>query len=704
MRLVNAFAAIVLAFAGGVLPAPGVGIADAGLLVNATPADHGLLSPGEDLSITVTVTNESTEDLAAGEASLYLDRTVLSTQKQVQDWFTEPEAAAATPPGRKVGTAEFPAIDVGETRSVTIDAPADRLGLGVYSSWGPRGVTVDLSVDGESLSRVRGAIVWHPDGTDLTAKITVVAPITAPADPSGLIPADLLAEYTSPTGLLTDQLDALADQPVALGIDPMIIASIRVLGDAAPASAVQWLDRLSRVANETFPLAYADADIAAASQAGQASPPAPIGFPIDSTLFPPPPTSTASPSGEPVPSPSASSPAPGLAAPESILDWSYTLQGVAWPRPDTVRTADLEVFAKNGVTNTIVSDSNVTAGSTADARGAADGHDILVANTLTSTLLNTAASAPTDSAWQQATTQLLSMLAVMTAQPGQQRQQDVLMVLDRSAAPSEARLAQTLDALHDVPWVEGSPLDELVSQPGSVMKLTDQPEDPQRIETVKELFASEAEVAEFASALNDPELITSRRRLALLALLSQSSDSTGPLWTEDTAGFLDQSKTIMSSVGIADSSSISLWADHTSLPVLVSNELAYPVTVYVHVRAMSPILNIEDHNVKLTIEPASQKRALVPVQSVANGQVTLEVTLTSGTGVKIGTTTRVDINVQAGWETAFTVVVASLLVLIFGFGFWRNISRGRRAKRALAEEGSAPGPSDEATTSGGSDE
>jgi hypothetical protein len=65
------------------------------------------------------------------------------------------------------------------------------------------------------------------------------------------------------------------DRPVAIAIDPMIIASIRVLGTSAPTSAVEWLNRLASAGNDIFPLGYADADPSLAVQAGAPAPLAP---------------------------------------------------------------------------------------------------------------------------------------------------------------------------------------------------------------------------------------------------------------------------------------------------------------------------------------------------------------------------------------------------------------------------------------------
>src|SRR6187431_3076 len=91
-----------------------------------------------------------------------------------------------------------------------------------------------------------------------SVNLAIAVPIVVGPGSTGLISAEELEAYTRPLGELTRQLDAVIDRPVAIGIDPMIIVSIRILGSSAPASATAWLDRFEAASNETFALGYAD--------------------------------------------------------------------------------------------------------------------------------------------------------------------------------------------------------------------------------------------------------------------------------------------------------------------------------------------------------------------------------------------------------------------------------------------------------------
>ena len=158
-------------------------------------------------------------------------------------------------------------------------------------------------------------------------------------------------------------------------------------------------------------------------------------------------------------------------------------------------------------------------------------------------------------------------------------------------------------------------------------------------------------------------------------------------WESAADDFLHQNDVLRSSVHIPESSTINLYQEKGNLPIAVRNELDVPVTVYVNVQPERAILDVVDTRVKLTIEANSQAKASVPVQSIANGEVLTRVSLSSGTGVQISMPTYVVLNVQAGWETALTVILAAIVVLLFGAGIWRTVLRRRKSRAQRREQG-----------------
>jgi hypothetical protein len=196
---------------------------------------------------------------------------------------------------------------------------------------------------------------------------------------------------------------------------------------------------------------------------------------------------------------------------------------------------------------------------------------------------------------------------------------------------------------------------------------------------------------QFSRIAETPSLITGERRLRLLVTLSPAADAQVGGWTAATQQFLLESQTLRDSVQLAQSGEITLFADRNNLPVYVANDLDQAVTVIVTVRPSLPLVAIDDDRIPVTVEANSTAKVLVPVQSLANGEVTLRLSLHTNEDLKVrvGDPLTVPLSVRAGWEGPVTIVVTVLVVLLFLFGIFRTIVRRRAANRALAETESA---------------
>jgi hypothetical protein len=486
-----------------------------------------------------------------------------------------------------------------------------------------------------------------------------------------LIPADSLETYTSPNGRLTRVLDAVDGRPVAIGIDPMIIASIRILGNTAPASSTEWLQRLSEADNEVFPLSYADSDLAALSQAGSTGVLAPTSFPIDPTLYPEEPAG-GEPNSSATPSPGPTTPpAPEVPTTETLAEWPYTLEGILWPRQNTVTAADLAGFNAADPVTTILSSGNVTA--TPSAAASVGEHQVLVSDEIVSNLLAAALAAPTTADWQLAIDQLAVELA---GNPGNRT---VVAAFDRMSAVS-TRLAATIAAVSQLTDMVPTTLATTQTEPRTAVRVADIPVDADRVSRIRLMLAAEARIVPFSSVLADPAPLTGERRLSMLALTSNSWAAASAVWASTVDGWLEQSNQMLSSVQIAESSTLTFLQDNGNLPIAVSNNLAYPVLVYVSVRSSTGILVVTHSRVPLEIPAGSQARASIPVQSIANGEASLEVSLSSESAVPIGSPHTLTANVVAGWETTATFVIAGLLVILFVAGIARTVLKWRRTR------------------------
>ena len=722
MRLIASLFAVALAI--GAVVAPGVvpvishasvhAADDAKAVLTFAPSSNGLLAPGQDLVITGTIFNPSSKSIAAGSASIRLNRSAVRSRAELSSWLAPASTSSDNALGTEVLTTTTPEVPAGRTVPMQFTVPAASINFGAQAAaWGARTLAVRVTSVGSEVGQARSSIVWNPGTGVQSTRLALVMPLTVPQGSDGLIPRDLLAVYTADGGLLARQLDAIFDQPdIAIAIDPRILASIRILGDSAPPTAKTWLRRLESVSNDTFALSYADSDLAAASQAKAPRLLAPTSFPIDTTLFPGSPTALPSDQAFPTPTPGPTggsggttvTPLPDLA---SLQSFGYTLPAVAWPASGSVVEGDLASFETGGLTTTILGSGNVGYGDltyTPSSAALVGKHPALVSDDALSAYLNAAVEASTPALWAKAISELSSAIAVISLErPAATR--TLLATFDRSRSGSDARLVQTLTALATLPWAAAASLSEADAAFGSgsavlptAATVTARPEPAGRISAVAALLAAETTANSFSSVLTDPTRITGERRLTLLALLSNSWTGV-ETWATATQKYLVKSnRYVTKSVTIARSSATVFTSRNSPLPITVTNELPWPVTVYVSVRSPSNIITIDKNRVELVVEAQSQAKTTVPVTSNANGPVTLTVSLSSATNVQITTPTTIDVDVQAGWETVFTAVVAVFVFGVFGFGIYRTVAKRRKPKRVSdAPEprgnGADPGPS-----------
>ena len=515
-------------------------------------------------------------------------------------------------------------------------------------------------------------------------RLAIAVPITVPASSTGLIDGDALEAYTRPLGLLTQQLDAVFGRQVAIGVDPMIIASIRALGTTAPESALVWLQRLEDAPNQIFPLAYGDLDLTLATQSGAAVLPVPTSIPLDPGIVAP-----VEETGTPTPDPTEEPEGPDLPDVDELTAWSYSVTGLAWPREGTVIASDLPTIGASDYSTTILSSSNVARSASSTPSTEIDGREVLVSDAGVSDALRIAAATTDLVSWNAAMTGVAEALAAAARiQPGEQA--TVFATLHRAMPVDGTRLAETLDALALDARVTSIPLSiALASQPDSAT-VVESPQPPDRLAQASLLLAADANVDRFATIASDPDAITGPGRLSLIALLSTAWESSQSGWPAAIAEHLAATSELTSLVQVGERSQLLLLADRQTLPIPIVNGLAQPITVVVTVDPDRPILAIEDRFVELTIEPNSQANALIPVQAVTNGTVRIEVTVASTSGVAVGGAKSVEVVVNAGWETPIFVVFASAVVLLFVGGIVRNIVRRRRASAEAAAATTAP--------------
>lgn len=676
--------------------------------ISIAPANRGVVRRDEDLDLTVTITNDTDTALPAGTAEFDIFRPV-STRDVLADWLKDTTTNGY--PGAPMDSVDTPVVPA--HRTVTLDTVSivpGNVGLGGYSSFGARRIAAVYTA-GQTSAIARSAITWYPEADQTPVSVSVAMPITVPRTGDGLLGPTFLASATAVDGTLTQQLDAAAGHNVAIAVDPRIIASIRILGVNAPSSATAWLERLESVRNETFALAYADADVTGLRQAGASGAVAPISLDqsVKAENFPGAASATPTPTPDPA-SPSSSATAatgegatPGADATDdptttdgdppttipttsTLLDFPYSMESVAWPEDDTVAAADLTALAKAGTKATIVSSGNTSAGtdSTIAASEQINGQRVLVSDQSMSELLRTAATASTQQEWSTAVSDLTATLA--TAARSDSAQSPVLLTLGRDWPTDSDRLQQTLDVLESTAWVAPADLSTAAAAPAGSLTLTAGSNGDARTDQLQHLVRGEQDLGAFSTALDDPTALTAPARLNLLALSSNAWRTAPGAFADAVDARVASWANTVSQVSIPDSSSLTLLGDRSSLPVSIRNSSNYPVTVRLSVQPSNSALRIVRNDIEVKVQPDSSTRTTVPVQSVANGKVNLTLSLTSPSGTKISAPTTVELNVQAQWETVITAAAAVALVAIFGFGIFRSVRKRIRRRNGEVDD------------------
>lgn len=526
------------------------------------------------------------------------------------------------------------------------------------------------------------AATSSPTATDAPVTVSVVVPITTRAADGGLLDAETLATATSPAGVLTRELDEVLTTSATIALDPMITASIRVLGSGAPESARAWLDRLAAAPNDVFLLAYSDADLSALARADALAlaDGIDLDFAIEPSAFGPAETAPPTPTAEPTPAPTDDPAAPPpLPTSEELLSWPDTVGRIAWPAEGSTVGSDVSAYEEAGYDGLLLSSANLS--ETASARVEVDGMPVLVADSAASELFRQASTSVDPAARAQAIERLgVALDGLAAAHPGR----SVVLTLERFPTFGFYGLTETYAALVARDDTRLTGLSEVLAASGAAARVVDGASSDVIDRTPAFVAALESEAA-FATILDDPTLLTAPRRLQLLGLLAVA-ETTSDDWSTRAAEFLAASAEILGSVSIVDTGDLLVASSTPTIPIHVANGLDFPVTVRLEVRPQRPRIRIESP-VEVTIEPGSSKAVRLEAQAITNGDVIVIVSLSSpSTGVPIGQSRSFNVDLQAQWETV-GIIVGGVVVLVFAAGIVRNVVvRRRRAAAARAGE------------------
>jgi hypothetical protein len=690
-RLFATGVAVLLA-AGGAAPAsaatpspsPSTPVLSGEIDLTLSPLSNGILRPGQPLPTAVRIDNGTAESVTPSEVTLELGADPLPDRGALSAWLSAP-----SPDGLPaVGSAPVEAIPSGEdaTASIVVAPEDPALAARVPGVYPLRASTI---VDGDRI--VSTSVVIVPDDA-VAASVGVIVPITAPPGTAGLLSIDDLALLTAADGALTAQLDAVEGTAAILAIDPAVVAAIRARGTTAPATAIEWLTRLEALPNARFALQYADADLTPQMQAGLPAPlqPTSLAAYVSAQTIPEPQTPAATPTpgtenaGEPQ--------LPDLAQLTSVEPDAFA--GVLWP---ATGTAGADVVAALGGTTvagapslTLVPSATTSAGEgdrTTRARATATGAQLLVYDTGVSAALDRAAGEGESSRRGAPLAEATAHLAFAARESGGQ---PLLVTVDRGTDRERLSLRAAITAATLAPGVTPVGMTELAAAEPIEVSIAEIPADAARVGELTQMLAGETEVANFATILDDPALLTGRQRAEVLQLLAVGwRDDPEAAATAFTA-HRERTRETLDAVGILPSSVLNLISYDANFGPWVRNDLPYPVNLELVAQPNDPRLIVAERT-PVSASAASNTRVTIPVQArVGSGTVIVTMQLYSPTGVPIGAVQSAEVEVRAEWETIGLIILVSLMVLFFGLGIVRTVRR-RRA-RALEDTEATLGP------------
>ncbi|QKJ21320.1 hypothetical protein HQM25_17505 [Microbacterium hominis] len=651
-----------------------------------SPVENGVVDAGEALTVSVSVQNGTAATIPALSVDLGLGTTALPDRVALSAWLAGTTTSVTTQP---VASATLESIPSGGEQGSGMTVPADDpllegLAPGVYPL--VASYTSGDDADGDGLGDVVAStsVVIIPDPEATPVGISVVVPLTAGVRSEGLLSAVELAELTAPGGSLSAQVAAVAGTDAVIGIDPAIVASIRVLGDAAPASARAWLARLDDLPNERFSLQFGDADPAVQLEAGATRllSPSSLAYAMDDADFPVVEETEdaaigidpSDDSAEVVPSPSPTGENPD----EPVLPTTAELVAIDgargatyWPTPGA---ASPEALARLGVLDAgddrsvTILPSRATAegasGRTIPAHAVAGDATLLVYDSIVTEALTRAASIDRTPLRGAALTEATAHLVFASAETGGR---DLAVAVERGTDRSNVALHSAIIAAEQAPGTVARSLTRALSEPPRSVAIADATAGEERVATAAGFADDESELARFATILTDPALLTGPERAEILQLLSVSWAEEPVLAQAAAAVHRQGTLSTLDSVGLLPVSTFTLLGSDGGLRFWVRNELPYPVNLVLYTTPDDLRLDVQPAT-EVTATPQSNTRVEVPVQArVGSGEVTLDLQLRSPSSVAIGPAESVQVNVRAEWEavglTALGVVVGGLIVL-----------------------------------------
>ena len=464
------------------------------------------------------------------------------------------------------------------------------------------------------------------------------------------------------------------------------------LGALALSGNTGFWDRASR-SIAAFPSSLREAGWVAPTTSPTASPASPT---------PSPSASATAASATETPGPTASSPSGQSGTTTTAPDAGPTiLRNVAWPADTTFGTAFLSNYASpdqitiapasaltpaEEVTFTSYARVNVNP-ATGETATDGTGARTLAQQADLASILSWNASGGDELDAEQALAAITAI--IVRERPASSR--TLFAAAARGTTINES-LTKRVNALFSPRWVSAQTFSDIASsEPTDVERQTVDAGtlDADTSTAISAMSSSLTSLGPLAKATDDPDAVYDSVTPQILPALAAQRTPSEQL--DSATAMTSQITGMLSAVSVEPSSAVNLINKSANFPVLVRNNLPWPIHVDVTLVPDDPRLRATPA-LSQTLAAQGATTVEVPVGAIGSGDIAVTYKVTTPDGVVLDDSQTVTVRMRAGWEDAITAVIASL----FGALFLVGITRSLRKRAARKAQGSPEADSPEA--------
>ena len=249
-------------------------------------------------------------------------------------------------------------------------------------------------------------------------------------------------------------------------------------------------------------------------------------------------------------------------------------------------------------------------------------------------------------------------------------------------------LTKRVNALFSPRWVSAQTFSDIAaSEPTDVERQTVDAGtlDADTSTAISAMSSSLTSLAPLAKATDDPDAVYDSVTPQILPSLAAQRTPSEQL--DSATAMTSQITGMLSAVSVEPSSAVNLINKSANFPVLVRNNLPWPIHVDVTLVPDDPRLRATPA-LSQTLAAQGATTVEVPVGAIGSGDIAVTYKVTTPDGVVLDDSQTVTVRMRAGWEDAITAVIASLFGLLFLAGITRSL-RKRAARKAQAASSDA---------------